>query len=101
MLSQYYEIVIKDNNLGVVDKIDYETYKNLEKHFEYVYHTKSGESYPLDKDLELCRDILVVDDDNLYELLDDLRGQGFCDTIEFRFIDDYFNGNYNQFGKGF
>lgn len=89
MLAQYYEIVIKDNNLAIVDKIDYETYKNLEQHFEYVYHTKNGESYPLDKDLELCRDILVVDDDHLCELLDDLRDQEFCDTIEFTWLDDY------------
>lgn len=89
MLAQYYEIVIKDNNLAIVDKIDYETYKNLEQHFEYVYHTKNGERYPLDKDLELCRDILVVDDDHLWELLDDLRDQEFCDTIEFAWLDDY------------
>ena len=101
MLQQYYEIVIKDNNLAIVDKIDYETYKNLEKHFEYVYHTKNGESYPLDKDLELCRDILLVNDNHLYELLDDLRDQGFCETIKLSFIDDYFNGNYNQYGKAF
>ena len=79
MLPQCYEIVIKDNNLAIVDKIDYETYKNLEKHFEYVYHTKNGESYPLDKDLELCRDILIVDDDHLFELLDDMKEQGFYD----------------------
>ena len=101
MLQQYYEIVIKDNNLAIVDKIDYETYKNLEKHFEYVYHTKNGESYPLDKDLELCRDILLVNDNHLYELLDDLRDQGFCETIKLSFIDDYFNGNYNQYGRAF
>ena len=101
MLPQYYEIVIKDNNLAIVDKIDYETYKNLEKHFEYVYHTKKSESYPLDKDLELCRDILLVDDDHLTELLNDLIDQEFCDNVEFNFIDDYFNGNYNQYGKAF
>ena len=89
MLPQNYEIVIKDNNLAIVDKIDYETYKNLEKRFEYVYHTKNGESYPLDKDLELSRDILVVDDDHLYELLDDLKEEGFCDTVEFNYIDEY------------
>ena len=101
MLPQCYEIVIKDNNLAIVDKIDYETYKNLEKHFEYVYHTKNGESYSLDKDLELCRDILLVNDDHLNELLNDLIGQGFCDNIEYSFIEDYFNGNYNQYGRAF
>ena len=89
MLPQYYDIIIKDNNLAIVDKIDYETYKNLKKHFEYVYHSKKGESYPLDKDLELCRDLLLVDDDHLYELLDDLREQGFCDSVEFSWIDEY------------
>lgn len=101
MLPQYYEIFIYNNEIALVEKIDNETYKNLEKHFDYVYHSKNGESYPLDKDLELCRDILLVDDDHLYELLDDLRDQEFCDTIEFNFIDDYFAGNYNQFGQAF
>ena len=89
MLERYYEIVIKDNNLAIVDEIDYETYKNLEKYFDYVYHGKNGESYPLDKDLELCRDILLVDHDHLYELLDELKEEGFCDTIEFSYIDEY------------
>lgn len=89
MLPQYYKIVIKDNNLAIVDKIEYEAYKNLKKHFDYVYHSKKGESYPLDKDLELCRDLLLVDDDHLYQLLDDLRDQGFCDSVEFSWIDDY------------
>lgn len=83
MLQQYYVIVVKDNNCAVVSKIDYDTYKNLEQHFEYFYHTEKGETYPLDKDIELCRDILIVDDDNLYSLLDDLRDQEFCDTLEF------------------
>ena len=101
MLPQCYEIFIYNNELAVVEKIDNETYKNLEKHFDYVYHSKNGESYPLDKDLELCRDILLVDDNHLYELLDDLRDQEFCDTIEFNFIDDYFACNYNQFGQAF
>ena len=89
MLEQYYEIVIKDNNLAIVDKIDYETYKNLEKHFDYFYHSKNGESYPLDKDLEICRDILLVDDTKLFALIDDLIDQEFCDTVEFSHIDDY------------
>ena len=97
MLSQYYEIVIKDNNLAIVDKIDYETYKNLENHFECVYNTKNGESYPLDKDLELCRDILVVDDDHLNELLDDLKVEGFCDTVEFNYNDNYLYDPYLAF----
>ena len=101
MLQEYYEIIIKDNNLAIVNKIDYETYKNLEKHFDYVYHTKNGESYPLDKDIERGFDTLIVDDNHLDELLNDLIEQEFCDNIEFSFIDDYFNGNYNQYGKAF
>ena len=79
MLPQNYEIVINDNNLAVVDKIDYETYKNLEKHFEYVYHTKNGDTYPLHKNLDAGIDMLIVDDEHLYELLDDLKEEGFCD----------------------
>ena len=97
MLPQYYEIVIKDNNLAIVEKIDYDTYKNLEQYFEYLYHTKNGETYPLDKDLELGRDILLVDDDNLYKLLDDMKEQGFCDTVEFNFIEGYSYNYYKAF----
>ena len=101
MLPQCYEIVIKDNDLAIVDKIDYETYKNLEKHFECVYNTKKGESYPLDKDLELCGDMLVADNDHLCDLLNDLLDQGFCETVQFNFIEDYFYGNYEQYIKAF
>ena len=101
MLPQTYEIIIKDNNLAIVDKIDYKTYKNLENNFDYVYHTKNGDAYPLHKNLDACIDMLIVNDNNLYELLDDLKEQGFCDTINFIFIDDYFNGNYNQYGQAF
>ena len=97
MLEQYYQIVIKDNDLAIVDKIDYETYKILEKHFKYVYHTKNGESYPLDKDLELCRDILLADDVHLYELLDDIKEEGFCDTVEFNYIENYLYDPYLAF----
>ena len=89
MLQQNYEIVIKDNNLAIVDKIDYETYKNLEKHFEYVYHTKNGETYQLHKNFEAGVDMLIVDDNHLFELLDDLKEGGFCDTVEFNYIDEY------------
>ena len=89
MLPQKYEIVIKDNNLAIVDKIDYETYKNLEKHFEYVYHTKNGDTYQLNRNFDAGIDLLIVDDDHLYELLDDLKEEGFCDTVEFNYIDEY------------
>ena len=89
MLAQYYEIVIKDNNLAIVSKIDYETYKNLKNHFDYVYHSKNGETYPLHKNLDVCIDMLIVDDDHLWELLDDLKEQGFFDTIDFGWLDEY------------
>lgn len=89
MLQQCYEIVIKDNNLAIVSKIEHDTYKILEKNFEYVYHTKNGKTYQLHKNFDVGADILIVDDNNLDELLDDLREQGFCDTVEFNYIDEY------------
>ena len=86
MLPQYYEIIVKDNNLAIVSKIEHETYKILEKNFEYVYHTKNGDTYQLHKNFEAGVDIVIVDDDHLFELLDDLREQGFCDTVEFNYV---------------
>ncbi len=79
MLPQYYEIFVKNNDFGVVYKIDYDTYKLFENTFDCVYHTKNGDSYPLDKDFERGIDLLIVDDDHLHELLDDFKEQGFCD----------------------
>lgn len=103
MLPQkgYYKIVVKDNETASVYKIYLDECKYFQNYFEYVYHTKSGEKYPLEKYYSVGIDMLVVDEVHLYELLDDLRKQGFCDTIEFKFIDDYFNGNYNQYGQAF
>ena len=101
MLPQYYDIIIKDNNLATVEKIDDDKYNYFASIFNYVYHTKNGDTYPLHKNLEACIDMLIVDNGKLYELLDDLKEQGFCETIEFSFIDDYFNGNYNQYGSAF
>lgn len=103
MLAQkgYYDIIIKDNNFAEVDKIDEEKYNYFEYIFDYVYHTKNGDTYPLHKNFDAGIDMLIVDDDNLHELLDDLIEQEFCDTIEFNYIDDYFNGNYKQYGQAF
>lgn len=103
MLAQkeYFDIIIKDNNLAEVEKIDEDKYNYFKNTFNYVYHTQNGDTYPLHKNLDACIDMLIVDDDNLHELLDDLIEQGFCDTIEFNFIDDYFNGNFNQYGQAF
>lgn len=89
MLPQYYDIIIKDNNLATVEKIDYDKYNYFNSIFNYVYHTESGETYPLHKNFDACIDMLIVNDNHLYELLDDLRDQGFCDTVEFNYIDDY------------
>ena len=83
MLAQYYDIIIKDNNLAEVEKIDEDKYNYFKSIFDYVYHTKNGDTYPLHKNLDADIDMLIVDDDNLYKLLDDLREQGFCDCIEF------------------
>lgn len=103
MLAQkgYYDIIIKDNNFAEVDKIDEEKYNYFEYIFDYVYHTKNGDTYPLHKNFDAGIDMLIVDDDNLHDLLDDLIEQEFCDTIEFNYIDDYFNGNYKQYGQAF
>ena len=99
--KEYYDIIIKDNNFAEVDKIDVEKYNYFKNIFNYVYHTKNGDTYPLHKNFDACIDMLIVDEEHLNELLNDLIEQGFCDTIEFNFIDDYFNGNYNQYSKAF
>ena len=83
MLQQYYEILIKDNDFGVIYKIDYDTYKLFENTFNTVYHTKKGNAFKMDCNYKKGIDILIVDDDHLYSLLDDLRDQGFCDSVEF------------------
>ena len=79
MLPQYYEIIIKDNDLATVEKIDYDQYNYFKSIFNYVYHAENGETYPLHKNLDAGIDMLIVDGEHLYELLDDLRDQGFYD----------------------
>ena len=80
MLPQYYVIIIKDNNLATVEKIDEDKYNYLASIFNYVYHTESGDTYPIHKNLDAGIDMLIVDGEHLYELLDDLREQGFYDS---------------------
>lgn len=75
--KQYYIIKIKENNHVNVYKVDYERY--FDHNFNYVYHTKKGETYPLYKDLDKGTDEIFVDSDNLDELLKDLKEQDFCD----------------------
>lgn len=101
MLAQYYEIFIYNNELAIVEKIDEDIYNYFKDIFEYVYHTKSGDTYQLNRNFEACIDLLIVDEKHLYELLDDLIDQGFCEIIKLGFIDDYFSGNYNQYGQAF
>lgn len=79
MLPQYFTIIVKDNALVEVSKIDEDKYKYFAYIFDYVYHTKNGDTYQLHKNLDAGMDMLIVDDDHLYELLDDLKEQGFCD----------------------
>lgn len=79
LVKQYFIIYIKDNNLLEACKIDEERYNYFDYTFNYVYHTESGDTYPLDKDLESGIDSLIVDGEHLYELLEDLRDQGFYD----------------------
>lgn len=97
MLPQYYYIRIKDNELAAVSKIDEDKYNYFSSIFDYIYHTKNGDTYPLHKNFDTGIDVLIVDGDHLYELLDDLRGQGFCDTVEFNYIDDYGYEPYKAF----
>lgn len=99
--KEYYEIFIYNNEIAVVEKIDNDIYKYFKDTFDYVYHTKNGDTYQLHQNFDAGIDMLIVSGDHLYELLDDLREQGFCDTIKFSFIDDYFSGNYNQLEKAF
>ena len=101
MLQQYYQIFIYNNEIAIVEKIDEDIYNYFKDTFDYVYHTKSGDTYQLNRNFDAGIALLIVDDNHLYELLDDLREQGFCETIEFSFIDDYFSGNYNQYGSAF
>ena len=79
MLPQYYDIIIKDNNLATVEKIDEDKYNYFAYISNYVYHTENGETYPLHKNLDAGIDMLIVDGEHLYELLEDLRDQGFYD----------------------
>lgn len=88
--KEYYEIFIYNNEIAVVEKIDEDIYNYFKDTFEYVYHAKNGNTYPLNQNFDACIGLLIVDYEHLYELLDDLREQGFCDTIELSFIDDYF-----------
>lgn len=101
MLQQYYDIIIKDNCLAEVSKIDEDKYNYFSSIFNYLYHTKNGETFQMHKNLDAGIDMLIVDGDHLYELLDDLRDQGFCDCVDFNFIDDYLNGKGDLYLKAF
>lgn len=99
--KEYYDIVIRDNCLAEVTIIDEDKYNYFSSIFNYVYHTKNGETYQLHKNLDAGIDMLIVDGEHLYELLDDLRKQGFCDWVDVDFIDDYLNGELDLYLKAF
>lgn len=90
MLPQYYEILVKNNDFGVVYKIDNDTYKLFENTFDTVYHTKKGNSFKMACDYERGTDFIIVDDDHLKELLDDFKDQGFCDPENLYYNDHAF-----------
>ena len=77
--KQYFIIYVKDNNLLEACKIDEERYNYFDYTFNNVYHTKSGHTFPLDKDLQRGIDTLIVDGEHFCELLDDMKEQGFYD----------------------
>lgn len=77
--KQYFIIYVKDNNLLEACKIDEERYNYFDYTFNDVYHTKSGHTFPLEKDLQRGIDTLIVDGEHFYELLDDMKEQGFYD----------------------
>ena len=97
MLQEYYDIVIYNNEIAVVEKIYDDKYKYFNSIFNYVYHTKNGKTFPLHKNFDAGIDMLIVDDKHLYELLDDLREQEFCDSVEFTWIDEYGYDAYKAF----
>lgn len=100
--KEYYEIFIYNNDIAIVEKIDNDIYNYFKDTFESIYHTKNCDKYPLHENFDAYINMLIVDDEeHLYELLDDLREQGFCESIEFKFIDDYFCGNYKQYVQAF
>ena len=80
MLPQYYQIFIYNNEIAIVEKIDNDMYNYFKDTFDYVYHTKNGDTYPLHKNTDAGIDMLIVDDDHLYELLNDMKEQGFYDA---------------------
>lgn len=77
LTKKYFIIYIKDNNLLEACEIDEERYNYFDYTFNNVYHTKNGDTYPLDKDLKRGIDTLIADGEHFYELLDDMKEQGF------------------------
>ena len=97
MLPQTYEIIIYNNEIAVVKKIDNDIYNYFKDTFDSVYHTKNGNIYQLHEIFDACINMVIVDDGHLYELLDDLKEQGFCENIEFNWVDGYGYDPYKAF----
>lgn len=79
MIPQKYQIFIYNNELAIVEKIDEDIYNYFKDIFEYVYHTKNGDTYQLYRNFDAGIDSLIVDENHLNELLDDMKEQGFYD----------------------
>ena len=94
--KEYYKIIVKNNALATVYKIDYDEYNENQNNFYYVYHTKNGEKYPIEKLWGAGIDEIFVDDIHLNELLKDLFEQGYCDEINLDFVGGY-DGYYKAF----
>lgn len=78
MLQQYFAIIVKDNYLVEVSEIDEDKYNYFAYTFDFVYHTQKGYSFKMHENRDAGIDMLIVDGNYLYELLDDLKAEGFC-----------------------
>lgn len=78
LVKQYFVIFIKNNEFAEVSEIDEDTYNYFEYTFDFVFHTQKGYSFKMDEDIDAGVAMLIVDGEHLYELLDDLKEEGFC-----------------------
>lgn len=78
MLPQYFAIIVKENDIVEVSEIDEDKYNYFVYTFDFVYHTQKGYSFKMHENRDAGIDMLIVDGDHLYELLDDLKEEGFC-----------------------
>lgn len=79
MLPQYYTIIIKNYKLDEVSKIDEDKYNYFMNTFEFIYHNQKGDTFKMHENMDANIYMIIVDDDHFYELLDDMKEQGFYD----------------------